>query len=74
MTYHHLLFARHQIILSDGVWTESFQPGAATLNGLEEAQRREVLRLFPELRDNPAHYESARITLRKREAQVFLSA
>lgn len=48
--YLHLLFARHEIILADGAWTESFRPGAPEWAGLGEAQRLEIEAIFPELR------------------------
>ncbi|NIZ10348.1 Hint domain-containing protein [Pseudooceanicola sp. HF7] len=47
--YIHLLFERHEILLSNGAWTESFRPGPVTLGGMERAQRDEILQLFPEL-------------------------
>ncbi len=31
VTYLHLLFDRHEVVLSDGTWSESFQPGDRTL-------------------------------------------
>jgi len=50
VSYLHLLFARHQVILADGVWTESFRPGAAVWAGLGNSQRIEIETLFPEIR------------------------
>ncbi|EAQ01548.1 type I secretion target repeat protein, partial [Pseudooceanicola batsensis HTCC2597] len=47
--YIHFMFDQHEVILSDGSWTESFQPGHQTLDGLGNAQRQEILELFPEL-------------------------
>lgn len=73
VSYIHLLFDQHEIILANGAWSESFQPGAATLGGLEEVQRAEVLALFPNL-DQSTDYPAARISLRSREAKVLLSA
>ena len=32
-TYIHMLFDQHEVVLSDGAWTESFQPVDYTLNG-----------------------------------------
>ncbi|KMW56634.1 Type I secretion target repeat protein [Candidatus Rhodobacter oscarellae] len=49
VTYVHLLFDRHEAILSNGVWSESFLPGDYTLGSLEFAQHQEILSLFPEL-------------------------
>ncbi|NRA98200.1 MAG: Hint domain-containing protein [Rhodobacteraceae bacterium] len=46
--YLHLLFERHQVILSNGLWTESFCPSDSVMAALCNAQRLEVLDLFPE--------------------------
>ena len=47
--------------------------GEATLEGLGEDQRAELLALFPDLAQSGA-YPAARITLKGREAKVLLSA
>jgi hypothetical protein len=49
VTYCHLLFDRHEVILSEGALSESFHPGETGLNALDEAQRREIDALFPAL-------------------------
>ncbi len=49
VNYLQLLFARHEAVLADGVWTESFQAGPAALAALPEAERDAVLALRPEL-------------------------
>lgn len=49
VTYLHLLFDDHQILLSEGAWSESFFIGPQALKNLKSAQRREILSLFPEL-------------------------
>lgn len=74
ITYVHLMFDQHEIVHSDGCWTESFQPGATVLSGMQDAQRDEVLELFPELGANPHSYPAARPSLRAYEAKVMLSA
>jgi hypothetical protein len=55
--YFHLLFDRHEIILTEGLPTESFYPGAYSVEELDAAARDELLRLFPELDqdDRPLH-------------------
>ena len=50
VTYFHLMFDQHQVILSDGLWTESFQPSDYALGTVGNAARAEILALFPELR------------------------
>jgi len=48
-TYLHFMFDRHQAVLSNGAWTESFQPDDRSLKGIGKAQRAEILALFPDL-------------------------
>lgn len=71
--YIHIMFDRHEVILADGAWTESFQPGDYTMRGLDEAQRAEVLAIFPELADaSPGKgVQSARRSLRRFEAVLL---
>ena len=72
VTYHHVLFDRHQVILSDGAWTESFQPGQVGLGTVDEAARDEILALFPELAAPDAKgLPAARTMLRRHEARLF---
>jgi Ca2+-binding RTX toxin-like protein len=71
VSYIHLLFDRHEIIRVDATWTESFQPGRASLNGLDRAARDEVLALFPELAEG-VPYPAARLTLKAHEARVLM--
>jgi Hint domain/PA14 domain/RTX calcium-binding nonapeptide repeat (4 copies) len=73
VSYLHLLFDRHEIILSDGAWTESFQPGDRTLAGMDEGQLQEIGLLFPQLLAG-ARFASARRSLRGREARALISA
>lgn len=50
VSYIHLLCDRHQVILANGVWTESFHPDDALVKAMENAQRLELMKLFPEIR------------------------
>src|SRR5690606_9759164 len=70
VTYIHLLFDHHEIIRGDGAWTESFQPGDQTLHGMDDAQRAEILALFPQLAAG-AQYPAARLSLRAFEAKAL---
>ena len=74
VTYIHFMFDQHEVVLSDGAWTESFQPGDLTLRGLDTDQRNEVLELFPELKtaEGREAYTSARRSLKKHEAQLLV--
>lgn len=71
--YLHLMFDRHEIILSDGAWTESFQPGDRSLAGMDAGQRAELDALFPALRTG-GRFAAARRSLKAHEARVFLAA
>jgi hypothetical protein len=51
VSYLHLLCARHEVLMVDANWTESFQPGAYTMTGMASDQVDEVYSLFPELKD-----------------------
>jgi hypothetical protein len=71
--YFHLLFDSHQIVWSEGLETESFLPGPSVMTEFEEAARKEVLTLFPEI--DPESYQgygpSARRGLRAFEARAL---
>lgn len=49
VTYVHFLLDAHEVVLSDGSWTESFEPSKPWLDGIGAARRAEILALFPEL-------------------------
>lgn len=73
-TYIHFMFERHEVVLSDGAWTESFQPGDYSLKGIGADQRNEIFDLFPELREKVGidNYQSARKSLKKHEAKLLM--
>ncbi|WP_081847031.1 Hint domain-containing protein [Thioclava indica] len=73
-SYLHFMFDRHEVVLGNGAWTESFQPGDLTLGGMGNAQRQEIFELFPELQTSAGRedYQAARKTLKKHEAAVLL--
>lgn len=69
ITYYHLLFSRHEIVRSDGAWSESLFTGPQALQSVSDAARREIFVLFPQLRD-PAHVVTgARRLLNGREGR-----
>ena len=72
--YIHLIFEKHEIVLANGAWTESFQPGDHSLKGIASAQRCEIIALFPELETVAGmdNYGAARRSLKKHEA-AYLS-
>ena len=49
VTYIHLMFDAHQIILSENAPSESFYPGPMALRMMESGPRAELFKLFPEL-------------------------
>jgi hypothetical protein len=73
-TYIHFMFDHHEVVLSDGAWTESFQPGDGSLRGIGEDQRREIFALFPELADKVGQvaYGAARRSLKRHEAELLV--
>lgn len=73
-TYIHFMFDRHEVVLSNGAWTESFQPGDMTLKGMGNAQRQEIFELFPDLKTEEGRegYGAARRTLKKHEARLLV--
>lgn len=75
VTYIHVMFDRHEVVLSDGTWSESFQPGDYTLKGIGDAARDELFTLFPELVEVETRggFSAARRILRKHEAELLVS-
>ncbi|WP_366525648.1 Hint domain-containing protein [Planktotalea sp.] len=76
VSYIHLMCEQHELVLSNGIWTESFQPGTQALLGVESEQRDELFTIFPELRNETARnlYHSARISLKAWESRVAINA
>lgn len=70
VTYIAMLFDRHEVVLSNGAWTESFQPADHSLKGVGNAQRTELIDIFPELKAEPglADHPAARRLQRRYEA------
>ncbi len=70
VTYMHLLFDQHEVILSSGCWSESFQPDAQRIQGFGHAQRAEILELFPDLRTDQRQdaFQPTRRVLNRDEA------
>lgn len=68
-TYIHFMCDKHEVVLADGIWTESFQPDDNSLGGIGNAQRLEIYELFPDLKtaEGRSAYGSARLTLGAKE-------
>jgi hypothetical protein len=72
--YFHVLFDQHQVILSNGLWTESFHPGQEGMAAFDEDVRAEILAIFPELSEEHGlnNYGSpARSVLKAYEAELL---
>lgn len=71
LRYIHFMCDRHEVVLANGAWTESFQPDDRTLGGLVHSQRAEILELFPALRTQAGQgaYGPARPVLARDEAR-----
>ncbi|MDG1290399.1 MAG: Ig-like domain-containing protein [Lentibacter sp.] len=74
VTYVHFMFDNHEVVLSNGAWTESFQPGQSVIDGLGTEQRDEIFQLFPELKIEKGikDYTAARRALKKHEAKLLV--
>lgn len=48
ITYHHLVFDAHEIVLAEGAASESLYPGPMAWSGLTDEARRELSDLFPD--------------------------
>lgn len=53
VTYWHLLFARHQILLSENAWSESLLPGPQALRAFGPQARAQIAALAPGLTARP---------------------
>jgi len=73
-SYLHFMFEHHEVVLANGAWTESFQPGDYTLKGMGNAQRSEILEIFPELQtaEGCEGYTAARRILKRHEAMLLV--
>lgn len=49
VTYLHFMCDRHEVVLSNGAWTESFRPSPTALRGVSDRSREELFAIFPEL-------------------------
>lgn len=61
VTYVHLLFDRHEILLSEGVLTESLHTGPEALQSIGPEARQEIIEIFPEVMDRAYQPRPARL-------------
>ncbi|MDA7425634.1 Hint domain-containing protein [Thalassococcus lentus] len=76
VTYVHFMFEHHEVVISDGCWTESFQPGDVSLSALDAEARAEIFAIFPELKKGCTEsvYPAARATLKEFQIRVLLAS
>ena len=75
VTYIHLMMASHQVLVANGVETESFHPAAARLDAIEEEQRQRLFDVMPDLAYDPETYgPTARRLLTRAEAALLPDA
>lgn len=73
-TYYHILFDKHQVVMSNGLATESFFPCQANLERSDIATQDEVISLFPELAQSKAQaFPLARSQLKAHECVALFS-
>jgi len=73
VTYCHLLFDTHEIVLSEGIPSESLHPNRQSLKGVSKQSRDEIYTLFPELALHARGIcSTARPCLKKREAAILV--
>ncbi len=69
VTYHHLLFDTHQLLWSNGTWTESLFLGQQALRSLPAAAVEEIYSLFPEFCGNTPPLSTVRTVIPGRLAR-----
>ncbi len=74
ISYIHLQFDRHEILVSDGLPSESFNPGHLSVGAFSDASRAELLSLFPNLDTRSGRANAARPLAYRREVQAMVSA
>lgn len=70
VTYHHIMFDSHQIVIAEGAPSESLLANDETLTGFDLSAAEEIRELFPALSANPM--AAARPVLRAHEAFLAL--
>ena len=61
VSYHHIMFDRHEVVISNGAETESLFTGPEALRAVGPAAREEIFTLFPELATGDYTPEAARL-------------
>lgn len=74
VTYIHLQCDAHEVLISDGLPTESFNPGPTVVRAMDKAAQAELAALFPEADLlNSAPLSAARPLLKRTEARLLVA-
>ena len=73
VSYLHMLFDQHEIVISNGSPSESLYRGDIALRGVASDVRDEIYMLFPELEDTSYFVPLAAPTLKSYEAAVLIT-
>ncbi len=74
VTYVHLLLERHQVVIANGLATESFHPAGSALDTVDPEERARLMSMIPDLGSDPARYGAyARRALSRAEAAILSS-
>ncbi|MDO5632512.1 MAG: Hint domain-containing protein [Paracoccus sp. (in: a-proteobacteria)] len=71
--YIHLLFDRHEVVISNGAETESLYTGAEAMRAVGPAAQAEIFTLFPELRHRDDALPAARVLVPGRMGRKLAS-
>lgn len=73
ITYFHVMLDTHQVIDSEGLLTESFQPGPHSITGFSSARMDEIRAVFPAIDPETGlgYGAAARTTIKAFEAQML---
>lgn len=72
--YFHILFDEHEVIVAEGLETESFHPQKQGMDALSEQVRNEIFDIFPNLKSGYDTYgPTSYMCLKKREIQMIFA-
>ena len=75
VTYYHLMLEHHNVLIANGIETESFHPAAARLDAIEEEQRQRLFDVMPDLAyDTHTYGPTSRRVLTRAEAALIPAA
>lgn len=72
--YHHILLEEHEVLITNGLMTESFQPSLRSYNGISPQMRRSLSDMVSKERlQSLFRRKDAMIALKKADAQVLVA-